>query len=263
VLFPAAPVRDDEPKGQTTVNPESAVPPDAAAHAPALIHYLPIATTIISVLFFAVLMRHWLRKRSGAHILWWASGIFFYGLGTALESAITLTHNTAALNKAWYIFGALLGGYPLAQGTVFLLLHRRTALVLTAISVPFILLASVAVILSPVNHEAMLPYKPGGDVIAWQWVRLMTPFINIYAALFLIGGAILSASKYAHHIETRSRAVGNAFIAVGAILPGIGGSMAKGGIVEALYIGEFLGLILIWIGYRACVAAPRAPAVEL
>ena len=31
---------------------------------------------------------------------------------------VTLFGNSPALNKAWYIAGALLGGYPLAQGSV-------------------------------------------------------------------------------------------------------------------------------------------------
>jgi len=35
--------------------------------------------------------------------------------------------------------------------------------------------------------------------------------------------------------------------------------MAKGGIVEALYIGELIGIILIWIGYELCVRAPGVP----
>ena len=46
-------------------------------------------------------------------------GVFAFGLGTALESSITLFGNTVWLNKRWYIAGAILGAYPLAQGTVF------------------------------------------------------------------------------------------------------------------------------------------------
>jgi hypothetical protein len=33
--------------------------------------------------------------------------------------------------------------------------------------------------------------------------------------------------------------------------------MSTGGFVEALYVGEFLGLILIWWGYELCVRAPK------
>lgn len=221
------------------------------------VHYLPLLTTALSAVFVVVLLRRYAHKGKGAHLLWWAGGVFFYGLGTALEGSITLLGNSIALNKAWYIAGALLGGYPLAQGTVYLLLRRRTANILSAITVPYIVILAVLVIIAPVHADLMQPHKPGGEIIAWGWLRLMTIPVNaIYAAGFLIGGAILSAYRFAWKRATRHRAIGNAYIAVGALLPGIGGGMAKAGMVEGLYIGEFLGIILIWIGYAYCVRKP-------
>jgi len=220
---------------------------------PELVHYIPIATTALSAIFCTILLRRYLKKGRGTHLLWWAAGVFFYGVGTALEATVTLAGNSVFLNKAWYIAGALLGGYPLAQGTVYLLLRRRTANLLSMISVPVIIVVAIFVILSPVNLDKLEPHRPGGAVLAWTWVRACTPIINLYAALFLIGGAILSAVRFGRHAATRHRAIGNWFIAIGAILPGIGGSMAKAGIVEGLYVGEFVGLILIWIGYAYCV----------
>ncbi len=228
------------------------------------IHYLPIATTAIAAAFFVVLVRRYRVRRGGPHLLWWAGGIFAYGLGTALEATITVAGNSLALTKAWYIAGALLGGYPLAQGTVYLLLPRRTAHILTAITVPYLLAMAVLVLMSPVNIEALLPHKPSGSILVWTWVRAMTPLLNGYAALFLIGGAVYSAVKYASKTGGGSRALGNSLIAFGALLPGIGGGMAKAGIVEALYLGEFVGLIFIWAGYAACVRVPAAvPAVAV
>jgi len=221
------------------------------------VHYLPIATTALAVVFFAVLVRRHVTRHSGPHLLWWAGGIFAYGLGTALEGSITLFGNTIALTKAWYIAGALLGGYPLAQGTVYLLLPRRTAHVLTAITVPYMLVMAVLVIASPVNAELLQAHKPSGSILEWQWVRAMTPLLNGYAAVFLIGGAVYSAVRFARQTGAANRALGNSLIAMGALLPGIGGGMAKAGMVEALYVGEFVGLILIWAGYAACVRDPR------
>ncbi|RMF83025.1 MAG: hypothetical protein D6744_05470 [Planctomycetota bacterium] len=226
---------------------------------PLAVHYVPIATTVISAVFCGVLVARYIRKGwRGPHLLWWAVGVFFYGLGTALESTITLAGNSIALNKAWYIAGAILGGYPLAQGTVYLLLKRRTAHVLSACSLPLVVIASVLVIASPAIPENLEPHRPSGAVLAWRWVRLLTPLINGYAALFLIGGAVLSAWRFARKAATGHRAIGNALIALGALLPGIGGGMAKGGIVEGLYVGEFLGILLIWAGYAFCVRRPSA-----
>jgi hypothetical protein len=48
-------------------------------------------------------------------------------------------------------------------------------------------------------------------------------------------------------------------IAVGAILPGIGGSFARAGQVEVLYVTELIGLLLIWAGYRRIVGDRATP----
>ena len=237
-----------------------------SAATPTAIHYLPIGTTVLSAIFCALLVRRYLTRRSGSHLIWWAVGVATYGLGTFLEASITLFGNSVILNKLWYVAGAILGGYPLAQGSVFLLLPRPTARLLTAISLPVIAVVSSLVLLSPSNLEMLEPHRPSGAVLAWSWVRWLTPFINLYAVLFLIGGALFSAWRYHRGREPGdgSRALGNGLIAFGAILPGIGGSMAKGGVVEALYLGEFVGIIFIWAGFQVCVAAPRKqrPPVE-
>ncbi|TAK16973.1 MAG: hypothetical protein EPO35_04225 [Acidobacteria bacterium] len=215
------------------------------------IHYLPILTTILSVLFAASLLRRWQRRHS-PHLGWWAFGIATYGLGTLIESVITLSGNTVLLTKLWYIAGALLGGYPLAQGSLWLSWPRPLARRLTIASVAFVIFATAAVILSPVDLSKLEIERPSGAVLAWHWVRLLTPFINLYAVFFLIGGAFRSAWLHYKQRGHLYRAYGNTLIAVGAILPGIGGSMAKAGVVEALYVGECVGLMLIWLGDRVC-----------
>ena len=219
------------------------------------IHYLPILTTIFSAFFLYHIIRRYL-QRGGTHLFWWSAGVFTYGLGTFLESVITLNGNTPALNKLWYVAGALLGGYPLAQGSVYFHLKKGTANILTALTLPFIIAAAVLVLLSPIDPNLLEAHRPSGASLGWQWVRLLTPFINTYSAIFLIGSAILSAVRFTKVENGKYRAIGNALIAIGAILPGIGGGMAKAGMVEALYVGEFIGLLLIYAGYRVCSIRP-------
>lgn len=224
------------------------------------VHFLPILTTLFSIFFLTQIGGRYLRK-GGTHLLWWAIGVFTYGLGTLFEAIITLNGNTVVLNKLWYIAGAILGGYPLAQGSVYLHLSRKSANILTAISLPFIVISAILVLLSPVDTSLMESFRPSGASLSWQWVRLLTPFINTYSAIFLIGGAAYSAIRYTRIENGRNRAIGNTLITIGALLPGIGGGMAKAGMVEALYIGEFVGLILIYIGYRWCLA-PAGVSIE-
>jgi hypothetical protein len=89
-----------------------------------------------------------------------------------------------------------------------------------------------------------------GKILEWKFVRFITPFINLYAFTFLVGGAVYSAIKYAEDKQFRNRFLGNIFIAIGGLLPGIGGSFTKFGFVEVLYVTEFVGLLFIFIGYR-------------
>jgi hypothetical protein len=224
------------------------------------IHYIPLATTVVAVVFASTLIRRY-RQRRVPHLWWWATGVVCYGIGTLTEALITVLGNTILLTKAWYVAGALLGGYPLAQGSLYLLASRRFANRMTSLSLPVVIVSSVLVFLSPAVPELLEPHRPSGAILAWRWIRLMTPFVNIYASIFLIGGAAWSSWRFFKTRAADSRGAGNALIALGAILPGIGGSIAKAGTVEALYVLEFVGLILIWTGERVC--ARRVPEMAL
>jgi len=211
--------------------------------------FIPILTTIIAVAFCAALLRRY-RAKGGTHLLWWAIGTATYAMGTATEASVTLFGWSPALFRTWYITGALLGGAPLAQGTVYLLLSRRTANRLTVLLVTAIVVAATCVLLSPLRLDLVEPHHLTGRVLGWSWVRAFSPFINTYAFLFLVGGAVLSAWRYARNPATSYRAIGNTWIAVGALLPGIGGTFTRFGHTEVLYVTEFLGLCLLWVGYR-------------
>ncbi len=219
------------------------------------VHYLPILTTLFSAFFLYQITRRYL-ERGGTHLFWWAAGVFSYGLGTFFEALITLHGNTPLLNRSRYVAGAFLGGYPLAQGSVYLHLKKQNADFLTTLTLPFIMVSAILVFLSPFNVDLMDAYRPSEASLEWQWIRLLTPLINTYSVIFLIGTALWSAIRYTRIENGKYRAIGNALITIGAILPGIGGGMAKAGMVEALYIGEFVGIILIYAGYRVCSFSP-------
>jgi len=211
--------------------------------------FLPWGTAAFSVVFAAVLLQHAKRREWAPHLVWWSLGVMVYGLGGFLEAWIGSFGNSAFLTKAWYIVGALWGGYPLAQGTVYFLLPKKTADRLTQISLPLVILFSLFVALSPIRSEALLPHMPTGKVLQWTWVRFLTPFVNLYAVIFLVGGAAWSAWRAWKTGQGAHRAWGNTWIAIGALLPGIGGGFAKLGQVQVLYLLEFIGLLLIGLGY--------------
>lgn len=216
---------------------------------PSLVHYIPIITTVIA-LSLAVSLGRRFAQRGGPHLLWWTIGALTYAAGTAVEASVTLFGWHDWLFRAWYITGALLGGAPLAQGAVYLHLPRRAANALAAVLVLVVLTATAFVLVVPIQYDLVEAHRLTGRVMAWPWVRAFSPFINLYAFVFLVGGAIKSAIQFWRHRETRLRAEGNALIAIGALLPGIGGSFTRFGYTEVLYVTEFLGIILIYLGYR-------------
>jgi hypothetical protein len=221
--------------------------------------YLPILSTLISAAFAWVILARSRLKRQSYHLFWWGIGIGTYGLGTLIESLVTLFGWQSALFKAWYIAGALLGGAPLAVGTIYLLFGRRAGRIAVALLLAAVGVTSIFVILSPVRIDLVDPTILSGKALAWQSIRRVSPFINSLAALFLVGGAIYSAISFFGHPESRNVSIGNIFIAVGALLPGVGGMGSRMGHTELLYIAEFIGVILIWIGYKYC-QRPLDPA---
>jgi hypothetical protein len=216
------------------------------------IGYIPILTTILSLLFGTNVLRRYRARPHATHLLWWAIGIYTYGLGTFTESYVTLLGWNPVVFRMWYITGALMGGAPLATGSVYFHLERRIANIITTVVVAYIAVAAFFVCIVPIHTELVEAHRLTGKVMAWPWVRLFSPFVNLYAVIFLIGGAVVSALQASRDPGQRDRAVGNTLIATGAILPGIGGAFTRMGYTEVLYVGEFLGIILIWIGYRLC-----------
>jgi hypothetical protein len=222
-------------------------------------HYIPILTTIISFAFTVALYKHWQYKPEAKYLMWWTIGTFCFGIGTLTESINTLVGWSVWNMKAWYISGALLGAFPLAQGTVYLLLKKKTADILAWFFIVYIAIASVAIILAPVDMSIVDPARLTGKVMIWTWARMFSILPNTYALIFLVGGAAWSAIQYARKQGSGNRVLGNWLIAIGGILPGIGGSFTRFGYVEMLFVTEIIGISLIWAGYRVMTQPQTAP----
>jgi len=218
-------------------------------------HYLPILSTVITFAF-AVAVFNRFRVRHGAHLLLWSIGLVLYGIGTLTEVIMLFTFNAIAL-KLWYLSGAMLTAAWLGQGTINLLVRRRGIAPTLNISLIIVsLLAVVLVLLAPIttaaaNYNLAQPlsaqYK---DILTRSGIIvLLTILLNTYGTFTLVGGAIYSAFIFWRKKVLFNRMVGNILIAVGAILPAMGGSFIKMGLPDFLYLSEFLGAILMYIGF--------------
>jgi hypothetical protein len=225
------------------------------------VRYVPIITTAFAVYFTYVLYLHW-KENPKRYLLWWMIGVALYGLGTLTEATTTVAGWHSTVFRSWYIAGALLGGAPLAQGTAYLLLKQKTADRISVTLVGYVAMASAFVILSPIDLTLVEPNRLSGEVLEWQWVRLFSPLANTYALFMLVGGAAWSAWRYRRKTgRSGPRVTGNWLIAIGALLPGIGGSFTRAGMVEVLYVTEIVGLSLIYLGYRV-ISEDRSPSIH-
>lgn len=215
--------------------------------------YIPYLSTLVTFAFTVAVYNRY-RQRGGMHLLLWAFGLLLYGLGTLSEVILSMTYQVTVL-RVWYLTGAMLTAAWLGQGTVHLLVRKGNAAkvstwVLGAVSVLALVLVFAAPALSgsyDVTRPASEQYKDfltrGGLTIS------LTILLNIYGTLTLVGGAIYSAFLFWRKKILANRMFGNILIAAGALSPAVGGSMLKAGMADMLYLSEFIGAILMYIGF--------------
>jgi hypothetical protein len=191
--------------------------------------WLPFTSCIVSFIFaFFVFKRYLARK--GAHLLLWSIGLL------------------------WYLFGAILVAAWLGQGTVYLLTNRKWAnglMVLLALGSVYGLIRVFSAQLDPslMTTSVHTGSELSGHAIVTLGVRILTPFFNLYGTVTLVGGAAWSAWIFWRKRILLHRTIGNILIAVGAIAPAFGGTFSRFGLPGALYVGELLGAVLMFIGF--------------
>jgi hypothetical protein len=156
----------------------------------------------------------------------------------------------------------------LGQGSVNLLVRRgnvaRTInIILLLVSLAALGLVLTAPLKSAVDFQPALPvsaqYK---DILTRSSSMIvLTIFLNIYGTLTLVGGALYSAFLFWRKKVLVNRMLGNILIAGGAMLPAMGGTFLKAGLPDWLYLSEFLGVILMYVGFvQATTAQPQRTA---
>ena len=204
---------------------------------------LPLASSIVSLIFTIIVLDQFFAKRK-AYQLVWAIGLFMFFL--SMGSAFWI--EAWGLNETAYLFGAILVAAYLGMGTLYLLARRRVAHIIMAILLVASLYAAFRVFTASIDLSTLSSLS--SDAIP-QGVRLLTPFFNTFGTVALVGGAIYSAWVYWRHRLMPHRVISNILIAVGAMLPALGGTLARFGLsstaAHALLI--LLGIIIIFIGF--------------
>jgi hypothetical protein len=219
--------------------------------------WLPLLSSILSFIFAFLILKRYTTRR-GLHLLLWGLGMIFYGIGGLCEALYGIFGWSPLVFRMWYLFGAILVAAWLGQGTVYLLVKRRWAHVLMVLLALGSLYAATRVFAAELDPGLMTTSvhtgsELSGHAIVTDGVRSLTPFFNLYGTVTLVGGALYSAWIFWRKRVLLHRTLGNILIAVGAILPAFGGAFSRFGISGALYITEFFGAVLIFIGFLRAV----------
>jgi hypothetical protein len=234
-----------------------------------------IITASISAIFAFIVLRRWLGKRR-PHLLAWGIGLALYFAGSFSQVVLALTWSPFFFGL-WYWSGALMVAPWLGQGTTYLLLRRgniarniQMALILVGVmTLPWTLF------LTPFNADAWYPgadmtqifrdqVDANGNVVeegimagsARGTVRFFSPIMNVWGTIALAGGALYSAYLFRRKNIMRNRVIGNWLIAAGALLPAAGGALIRLDMPELKYLGEMLGVILIFVGFWLATNVP-------
>jgi hypothetical protein len=214
--------------------------------------YLPFLSSLISIIFAYFVLKRYAEKK-GAHTLLWGIGMIFYGIGGFCEGYYGFFGWNELVFRLWYLLGAILVAAWLGQGTVYLLAKKPWP-----ITMGLLILGSIwgtykvfSAQLDPslLTTSLHTGSELSGHAIVTDGVRGLTPLFNIYGTVTLVGGAIWSAWIFYRKRVLLHRTLGNILIAAGALAPAFGGAGSRFGIPAALYIGELVGAILMFIGF--------------
>ena len=230
--------------------------------------WLPLISSLVSFVFAFFVLKRYLTGKKGAHLLLWGIGMVFYGIGGFCEWYYGFFGWNPLIYRLWYLFGAILVAAWLGQGTVYLLAKRKWANALMIILFVGSVYGAYRVFTAQLDPSLLTTSlhtgsELSGHAIVTDGVRGLTPIFNMYGTVFLVGGAIYSAWIFFRKRVLLHRTIGNLLIAVGALAPAFGGAGSRMGIPAALYIGELVGAVLMFIGFWRATSPMKESQPEM
>ena len=207
---------------------------------------IPLVSSIVSLILAVIVLDQFFARRKPYQLIW-AIGLFMYSISTGSEFWTQAWGLNETAYRLWYLFGAIFVAAYLGMGTIYLLISQRVAHIIMVILLVASFYAAFRVF--TVSLDLSTLNQLSGEAMP-QGVRLMSRLFSSIGAVALVGGALYSAWVYWRRHVMPHRVLSNILIAVGAILPGVGGRLMR--VEESLtifYILELLGIIIIFIGF--------------
>jgi hypothetical protein len=213
------------------------------------VSYVPLVTCIVSLIFAITVLDQFFARRKPYQLLW-AIGLLMYAVSTFTEFWWNVQGHVDVLYRLWYLIGAILVAAYLGQGTLYLLMRRRTANIIMALLGVVTLYAVVRIFTASIDISGLTKLT-GVGVMPTDIRAIVTPITNAFGTFALVGGALYSAWIFWRKRLFPHRVVANVLIAVGALLPATGGIhiSTSSGDINLFFIFELLGVIIIFIGF--------------
>ncbi len=210
--------------------------------------YIPLATSIISFIFAVTVLDQYFARRKPFQLLW-SIGLFMYAVAAFTEFYTGLNGITAVWLRLWYLIGAILVAAWMGQGTIYLLMRRTTAHIIMAILGAASIYAAVRIFTASIDVTG-LANLTGKGVMPTDVRAILAPVFNAFGTVALVGGAAWSAWVFWRKHILEHRVISNVLIALGAMLPAIGGThLTFVGNLNVLFIFELLGVIIMFSGF--------------
>jgi hypothetical protein len=228
--------------------------------------FYALAATAISAAFAVTLWVQY-RAKHRPYLLAWAVALAFYAIAALTEVIGAAGGWNPLLYRTYYFFGAIILVGLLALGTIYLLAPRFSRIALWAL----IVLAAIGLAGVLGAHLQAVKLEthqvPDADTIKAQGglfnvvAILMAALINIVGSVILIGGALWSAYGTWRKGGAQSRLVANILIAAGAFIVAGASTLTRlFHVYELFYVGQAIGVLVMFGGFLAAQRAPRRAA---
>ncbi len=210
---------------------------------------IPLISTIVSFAFAVTVLDQYFARRQPFQLLW-TIGLLMYGISAFTEFYTETYGLHLVMFRLWYFFGAICVAAFLGQGTIYLLAKRRIAHILMVILIVLSIYAAIRLFSANITLGTATSLTDKLIVVPAD-IGVLTGLLNIYGTVTLVGGALYSAWVFWRKRILPHRVVSNVLIALGALLPAIGGSLLRLGTSPGVsfYCLELAGVIIIFIGF--------------
>ncbi len=229
---------------------------DRSGSAPAVAKAIPpVAAALVALLFALLLGRSAFANPSGSK-LFWAAGFLLFGVAAGTEAAAQRAGWSPGLFRTYYLAGGVLTVAYLGAGSAWLHLSRRGRdLLLGALGCATVA-AVVTIAFAPLDTARLAVSdsgRPPANGVLGGHAFLWAVTLNSVGTLCLVGGSLYAIAR-------RRGIRANAWIASGAIVVALATGMSRAGDYSLVYLGELVGIALMFAGFKLVGRPGRRPA---